>query len=74
MHVGSIVLSTEPFAAVLKADKAAGSVEACEEYPHQQSLGYGADWCHLPSPGYSIAATCSFYDRLLHLWTPETAC
>ena len=34
------------------------------------SLAYGADWSRLPMDpdGQSLIATCSFYDRAMHLW------
>jgi hypothetical protein len=48
-------------------------IHLAEEYGHQKTLGYGADWCHLEDAGgQSLVATCSFYDRLLHLWQPAT--
>ncbi|KAL3132669.1 hypothetical protein ABBQ32_009187 [Trebouxia sp. C0010 RCD-2024] len=59
---------------VVQADASTGNIRVVEEYPHQKSLGYGADWCSLPTGPFSIAATCSFYDRLLHLWSPQTLC
>ena len=34
------------------------------------ALGYGADWAHGGGGSEPLrAATCSFYDRKLHLWT-----
>jgi diphthine methyl ester acylhydrolase len=39
-------------------------------YPHQKVLAYGADWWQQGDDWW--AATCSFYDRSLHLWSyPE---
>ena len=58
---------------VLQADAAGGRLEVVEEYEHQRTLAYGADWCRLPTAdGRSVAATASFYDRLLHVWSPAT--
>lgn len=47
-----------------------GGLQLVERYPYQPGLAYGADWCRQTGEdGTSVAATCSFYDRLLHLWT-----
>lgn len=62
------------FAIVRLKDDAA---EVVETYGKHSSLAYGADW----QRGYSsqedkrkryAVATCSFYDRLLRIWIPET--
>lgn len=45
-------------------------VQVKERYPYQQSLGYGAGWCSIKNE--NCVATASFYDRLLHLWSPTS--
>lgn len=57
--------------AVLRAKPTDSSLAVEEEYPHQKTLAYGADWCREVAPdGRSTVATCSFYDRLVHVWSP----
>lgn len=66
MHNGFAVLH-------LSDASVTSEVTLAEEYAHQKTLGYGADWCHMKAAdGQALAATCSFYDRLLHLWQPST--
>lgn len=42
------------------------SMEVEYEYPHQKSLGYGADWSY--QKNLPVIASVSFYDKLLHIW------
>lgn len=66
MHGGFAVLRAEP--------SGGGGITVAERYPHQVTLAYGAGWCgEVGADGTSVAATASFYDRLLHLWSPAMA-
>ncbi|KAF8046415.1 hypothetical protein N665_2269s0001 [Sinapis alba] len=56
--------------AVVKVDDGKG--EAMESYNKHESLAYGADWYKEKDQKPSLVATCSFYDKLLRLWTPGT--
>nr|CAD1842550.1 unnamed protein product [Ananas comosus var. bracteatus] len=54
-----------------------GDVTLLETYCKHESLAYGADWqkegcLDDQSSKTSVAATCSFYDRLLRIWQPIT--
>lgn len=47
----------------------ADSAEVVTTFTGHESLAYGADWSSLEGPsGNTLAATCSFYDHLMHLW------
>ncbi|KAB2633340.1 diphthamide biosynthesis protein 7-like protein [Pyrus ussuriensis x Pyrus communis] len=51
--------------------------EVIETYSKHESLAYGADWhrdksFHEGKRNSTLVATCSFYDRLLRLWMPES--
>lgn len=60
MHAGFAVLGAQP---------AAGALTVLESCSGQEGLAYGVDWWHnarMPS----TLASCTFYERSLHLWTP----
>lgn len=65
MHNGFAVVK-------IKGDEA----EVIETYTKHESLAYGADW-HKEEAAHdhrqsTLVATCSFYDRLLRIWMPES--
>ena len=44
-----------------------------ERYMEHESLAYGADWKRQrDGKGRMVVATCSFYDKLVRVWTPKT--
>ncbi|KAK3033506.1 hypothetical protein RJ639_032735 [Escallonia herrerae] len=54
-----------------------GKAEVTETYTKHDSLAYGADWqrespCQDGKSKRPVVATCSFYDRLLRVWMPES--
>ncbi|KAM2455553.1 hypothetical protein PS1_015549 [Malus domestica] len=53
------------------------NTEVIETYSKHESFAYGADWhtdksLHEGKRNNTLVATCSFYDRLLRIWTPES--
>ena len=47
-------------------------LQPAAEYCHAEgALSYGADWCRLPPPpgAAGVAATATFYDNRVHLWS-----
>lgn len=74
MHAGFAVLRAPMEGGDANDGAATGElavVARYEEHGMGAALGYGADWSHAPSLNAHdavLAATCSFYDRALHVW------
>lgn len=67
--------------ALLRAHESYSKLDVVEEYKGHGSIAYGADWVQMGADAEvvgeqvhpTLIATASFYDRLLHLWSPEMA-
>lgn len=56
--------------AVLQCGSNFSKIKVQQHYGAQRTLAYGADWCHRADQS-PLVATCSFYDKLVHLWQPD---
>ncbi|KAB2609319.1 diphthamide biosynthesis protein 7-like protein [Pyrus ussuriensis x Pyrus communis] len=74
IHQPQLLVFTNGFSIVnINGDK----TEVIETYSKHESLAYGADWhtdksLHEGKGNSTLVVTCSFYDRLLRIWTPES--
>lgn len=62
-------------AALVSVDASAGDAAVSVLYAGHGSFVYGADWFRgVTAPGQpDLVATCAFYDKSLHLWSPVPA-
>jgi hypothetical protein len=65
MYNGFSVLSMRPKTAGDQQPWIPEGLEVLLRYEAHDSIAYGADW---HQAGTGLVATCSFYDKLLHLW------
>jgi diphthamide biosynthesis protein 7 len=71
--------------AIIQANDGFGAVHVAEDYGAHRSIAYGADWFRIgyaadgaathgehphEADEPTLIASCSFYDRLLHIWSP----
>ena len=58
---------------VLEEEQGGGDCKIVEEYKEHESLAYGADWvedfCESDAGAWQTAATCSFYDHTMKVWS-----
>eukprot|EP00804_Cyclotella_cryptica_P002507 CCRYP_018444-RB/>CCRYP_018444-RB protein AED:0.05 eAED:0.05 QI:27/1/1/1/0.5/0.2/5/1824/463 len=75
MHGGCRVVDCHGFSRQeVDGDNRGGiSAEIVSSFTAHESMAYGADWIcfHEPSDCREAAASCSFYDRQVFLWSPD---
>lgn len=49
-----------------------GRMEHAFHYDKQQTLAYGGTWGRNGAGGGDVVASCTFYDREVHLWEWES--
>ena len=74
MHAGFLVLEPADLtatAASVETDNGGLHTTVAARYTEQSSLAYGADWLvdGASSSSSRLAATCSFYDHTMRIWS-----
>lgn len=57
--------------AVIRIGGAQPTLQLEQQFSTDEQLVYGFDWCCLQSQ-HQVAATCSFYDERLRLWSLDS--
>ena len=73
MSSSTLVFTSSHACAVLQCGDSFSAISVHEHYEAQRTLAYGADWCYAIQQDL-LAATCSFYDKQVHLWQPTFSC
>eukprot|EP00968_Pinguiococcus_pyrenoidosus_P028330 scaffold7773_cov258-Pinguiococcus_pyrenoidosus.AAC.3 len=65
---GNLVLVASMYGGVCVADPSSGG-QLLTTFDEHESMAYGVDWCpRLSTDSVFAVASCSFYDKALHVW------